>query len=68
MEIEENRFEKNTFKNPSWHERKKALKQSRNQRLNKNLKQICTNELLSKNKFNCNIFYYLIGSSHRKKT
>ena len=53
MEFEE-RFEKSAFKNPQWHDRKKALKQSRNQRLNKNLKQICTNEILSKNRFNCN--------------
>lgn len=50
-----NKFEKKNFKNPYWHERKKALKQSRNQRLNKNLKQICANELLSKNRNNCNI-------------
>jgi hypothetical protein len=53
MDLEENKFEKNTFKNPNWHDRKKALKQGRNQRLNKNLKQICTNEILSKNRFNC---------------
>eukprot|EP00825_Cyclidium_porcatum_P048351 TRINITY_DN8102_c0_g1_i1.p3 TRINITY_DN8102_c0_g1~~TRINITY_DN8102_c0_g1_i1.p3 ORF type:complete len:124 (+),score=22.89 TRINITY_DN8102_c0_g1_i1:199-570(+) len=40
------------FKNIKWTQRKKELKQSRSQRQNKNLKQICTNELTSNNQFN----------------
>ncbi len=52
MEIEEENS-KSQFKNPKWALRKKELKQSRNQRQNKNLKQISANEQLSKNKYNC---------------
>lgn len=57
MEIyeENSRYERKNFKNPYWHEKKKQLKQGRNQRLNKNLKQICTNEILSKNRSNCKL-------------
>ena len=55
-------YDKTPFKNPNWYQIKKELKQSRNQRLNKSLKQICSNEMLSKTKFNCdnNIFKFLI--------
>lgn len=70
MDIEDNnKFEKNLFKDPKWHDRKKSLKQSRNQRLNKNLKQICNNEILSKNKYNCiinnflKLFHYIFAPS-----
>ncbi|EAS07791.3 chromatin-remodeling complex protein, putative (macronuclear) [Tetrahymena thermophila SB210] len=49
MEIEKVVF---PFKNQNWHQRKKQLKVSKNQRQNKNLKQICASELTSRNKFN----------------
>lgn len=54
MDLEESKHsEKLVFKNPRWYQIKKELKQSRNQRLTKSLKQICSNETMSKLKFNC---------------
>lgn len=43
----------NSFKNKAWEWRKKEFKQKRNQRHNKNIKQIQLNEAQNGNKYNC---------------
>ena len=45
----------NSFKNPNWPIIKEENKLKRNQRHNKNMKQIFQNETLSGNKLNCKI-------------